>query len=158
MGCDLCCDKTGTSCGNANVGLVCAWTRMLLEQLERSGSPIGQAIKQCSATHYEMLGMDEMLEPFIGRPEAFYQFLGEKWNWIVTVDEGGKKLIADENKSACVCPLVRANAASSSVLCNCSEGFAEKMFSYVMQKPVQARVVESILRGGERCVYEISWQ
>lgn len=153
MGCMIDCKEMGTACGNKDVELVCAWTHMLLAAMETNAPD--QAIKQCSLAHFEALGMKDVLAPFIGRPEAFYQFISEKWNWIITVDPDGKRLLADENKAECVCPLVRAGAAGSPVLCNCSEGFAERMFSTVLQKPVRARVVKSILRGGDRCVYEV---
>ncbi len=40
-------------------------------------------------------------------------------------------------------------------LCNCSEGFAERMFSYILNRPVRATVIASILRGDKSCKYEI---
>ena len=156
MVCSVQCRETGKCCGNGDVGLVCAWLNELMtEYQENPGISMEDAIKQCSKTHYDALGMEDMLEPFVGRPEAFYSFLHEKWNWIVTVDKDGKRIIADENKAQCVCPLLRAGAAHTPNLCNCSEGFAERMFTKVLDKPVKARVIESVLRGGKHCVYEI---
>ncbi len=156
MVCSVHCHETGNCCSKADVGLVCAWTNELLAIYQENPSlSMDKAIKKCSKTHYDMLGMDEVLKPFVGRPEAFYRFLHDTWNWIVTADPDGKRLFADENKSACVCPLVRTGAAASPNLCNCSEGFAERMFSKVLEKPVKARVIESVLRGGSHCVYEI---
>jgi hypothetical protein len=58
--------------------------------------------------------------------------------------------------AACVCPLVQQNiGVVSTTLCHCSEGFAERMFSAVIEKPVKATVTRSILRGDKSCVYTI---
>lgn len=156
MECSVQCQETGQRCGNGDVGLVCTWLNELLAAFQANPA-IGMedAIKKCSKTHYDVLNMDELLEPFVGKPEAFYDFLHKKWNWIVTMDPDGNRIIADENKSQCVCPLVRAAAVQTPNLCNCSEGFAERMFSKVLEKQVRVRVIESILRGGKHCVYEI---
>jgi hypothetical protein len=140
----------------ADVGLVCAWLDELMTGYQENPQiEMEAAIKKCSKTHYDALNMDDVLEPFLGRPEAFYSFLQEKWNWIVTVDEDGKRIFADENKAQCICPLIRAGAVHTPNLCNCSEGFAERMFTKVFERPVKARVIESVLRGGRHCVYEI---
>lgn len=45
---------------------------------------------------------------------------------------------------------------NSTLLCDCSEGFTEKMFSAVVGKPVKAEVVASIQRGAESCRYRIT--
>jgi predicted hydrocarbon binding protein len=64
--------------------------------------------------------------------------------------------IADENKTKCVCPMVnKEKGVRSSILCYCSEGFAEKMFSTVVGHPVKAKVISSIHRGNNRCKYQI---
>ncbi len=157
MSCSLHCEQTGACCANGDVGIVCAWTNTLMATLAADPT-IGsdQAIKKCAKAHYDAIVMGAVLDPYVGKPEAFYEMLHNKWGWIITVDDDGKRILADENKAECVCPLVRAKAANTPNLCNCSEGFAELMFSKVLQKPVQARVVESVLRGGKHCVYEIT--
>lgn len=157
MGCTVQCRETGACCGNFDVNLICAWTKELLDSMQAEpGLGMEKVIKRCSKTHYEILDMDKMLEPFVGHPEALFAFLQEKWGWIVTVEEGGKRIIADENKAECVCPLVRSAAVDTANLCNCSEGFAERMFGKVYGRQVKARVVESVLRGGRHCVYEVT--
>ena len=60
----------------------------------------------------------------------------------------------DENKDFCVCPLCQAQKMPP-LLCNCSEGFAERMFSNILNRPVRATVIASILRGDKSCKYEI---
>jgi predicted hydrocarbon binding protein len=43
----------------------------------------------------------------------------------------------------------------SDVICYCSEGFAERMFSRVAGVEVSAEVVSSVRRGDLSCVYRI---
>ena len=151
------CHQTGTACDNGDVALTCSWTNALLRLLQKQPElTTEEAIKQCSQTHFDALRMEAVVQPFIGRPEAFYQFLRDTWQWRVTVDPDGNRVLADENKPVCVCPLVRTGAAASVNLCKCSEGFAERMFSAVLQKPVHAAVIASVLRGDGHCVYELT--
>ena len=156
MDCAVHCQQVGALCENGEVGLVCSWVNKLLAVYQEDPAiPMEVAIKSCSQTHYDAANLDEILKPYIGRPQAFCDFLHETWGWIVTMDLDGKRIIADENKPDCVCPLVKAAAVKTPNLCNCSEGFAERMFAKVLGKPVRARVIESVLRGGTHCMYEI---
>jgi len=113
-------------------------------------------MKRCSSAHFDDLKMNELLSPYKGKTDAFIRFLEDEWGWIINFDETSNVLIADENKDICVCPVSGyEKGVDSSVLCYCSEGFAERMFSIVWGKPVSARVVSSIRRGDERCCYEV---
>lgn len=113
-------------------------------------------IKDCSLIHYENIKMDEVLKPFIGKIDNFLTFLQEKWDWKIEYNPLTGTIIADENKDYCVCPLINKEKGISGAICYCSEGFAEKMFSTVMQKKVSAKVISSIQRGDKRCVYKIT--
>ena len=113
-------------------------------------------LKGCAVAHYKVLKMDVVLAEYQGRVEEFCQFLSTNWNWKVSYDKTTQVIIADENKNECVCPLVKRQIVKDSgTLCSCSEGFAEKMFTTVIGKPVNATVVQSILRGAPSCVYRI---
>jgi len=54
----------------------------------------------------------------------------------------------------CGCPFAD-KAITPAVLCNCSIGFAKEQFKILLGKPVDVAVEESVLRGGERCTFEI---
>ena len=113
-------------------------------------------VKGCSEAHYDALNMDDMLRPLKGDLPGFVRFLSETWGWKVAFEEGGQVIRADENKNFCVCPLIqRAVVKPTPTLCSCSEGFAERMFAYVLERPVSARVVRSVLRGDPSCVYQV---
>ena len=66
-------------------------------------------------------------------------------------------LLVDENKDFCVCPIANnIQGKASGKLCNCSEKFADQIFSRVCQKNISAKVKRSVLRDGQSCIYEIS--
>ena len=123
----------------------------------QTSEPISAILRQCSVFHYQMLDMDRVLEPYIGDTEAFFGFLTQSWGWIITVEEGGRVVYADENKDTCVCPMKEGFGERGDLwnLCYCSEGFAERMFARVYGRPVRARVIRSVIRDGQSCVYRI---
>ena len=113
-------------------------------------------LRGCAAAHYAKANMDAVVSLYTGNLAGFLQLLSEKWQWKIVYDQATQTITADENKPDCVCPLVqKAPGKVSATLCHCSEGFAEKMFSAVIEKPVEARVIRSILRGDQSCVYSI---
>lgn len=114
-------------------------------------------MKACAVRHYESLKMDDFLSPYISELEKFNLLLEKEWGWKVSYKKDEGIIIADENKNVCVCPMVNKNkGVKSAILCYCSEGFAELMFSKVVGHPVKAEVVSSIHRGSASCVYKIS--
>ena len=135
------------------------WVAALLNGLDATVDQSTRAalLKGCATAHYKALNMDAVLAEYQGRIEAFCQFLSVKWNWKVSYNKAAQVITADENKSECVCPLVKRQIVKDSgSLCACSEGFAEKMFNVVTGKPVKATVVRSILRDGQSCIYVIN--
>lgn len=131
------------------------WLARLLENLEQA-DPAENPVKGCAEVHYRQLNMDQVTAPFRGNLPAFIDHLHKTWGWQVAYDPELGVITADENKDYCVCPLVRLGMVKhSQLLCACSEGFAERMFSEVLGRPVRAGVVRSILRGGSSCVYRI---
>ena len=115
-------------------------------------------VKKCSIVHYSHLNLDKVLEQYVGNIEGLINFLEQNWGWKITYGENGRSLIADENKDYCVCPLVnKSKGIKSSILCYCSEGIAELMFSKVFNHPVKATVISSILKGGTSCQYIVDF-
>lgn len=143
---------------NPNEALMQDWISNLLLSIDEKADPATHRsiLKACAASHYEQLKMDDFLQPYIGKLEAFNQFLEKEWGWKVQYQKELGRIVADENKSACVCPMVnKAKGVRSSILCYCSEGFAERMFSKVVGHPVKAEVLRSIHRGAKTCAYQI---
>jgi hypothetical protein len=143
----------------AEESLILDWMGSFLKQVDEQLPPETRAglVKPCSAAHYRSLNMDETLRPFKGDLPGFVRLLTETWGWKIEMREGGRLILADENKDTCVCPLIRRGVIQPNpTLCSCSEGFAERMFASVLERPVSAKVVRSILRGGPSCIYQIA--
>ncbi|MGF7141748.1 hypothetical protein HNQ56_000158 [Anaerotaenia torta] len=135
------------------------WAACLLEGIEDNCSPeIKHAcLERCAGLHYRVNDMDQLLEKYVGDLDRFIDFLHREYGWIVRVDRENKRLLVDENKDYCVCPITTAlQGKVSPALCDCSAHYARKMFSKVLEREVFAKVQRSFLRDGLSCVYEIS--
>jgi hypothetical protein len=138
--------------------LLQAWIAKILANLnaELHEKEIRNVMKSCALVHYADLKMDDVLSDYVGNLEKFIGWIEANWGWKVEYNKETKTLIADENKSYCVCPMVNHQTESKlPALCYCSEGFAERMFSTVAGSPASATVVSSILRGDISCRYKI---
>jgi len=134
------------------------WISTLLLNIDENAGDeeCRKIMKPCAMAHYNYLEMDNVLAPYVGDMAKFTQFISNEWSWKIDYNTETGVIVADENKSYCVCPMVnKEKGIRSSILCYCSEGFAEKMFSTVAGHPVTARVISSIHRGNDRCKYEI---
>jgi hypothetical protein len=134
------------------------WLSELLAALPDTISPtvLPSLFEGCSNVHYRQADIDTFIAPYIGKLDDFFKALSEQWNWKITYDRDAGLITVNENKAACVCPIVQTHPDMPATLCHCSERFAEKMFSAVTKIPVKATVIRSILRGDPSCVYQIN--
>ena len=131
------------------------WLNNLLSSLDENCDSC--LFENCAKLHYQVNGMDKVLEKYTGDLPLFISFLEKEWGWKIEYSEDGHQLLVDENKDYCVCPVTKnIQGKVSGNLCNCSEKFAEQMFSKVCQKKITAKVKRSVLRDGKSCIYEIS--
>lgn len=115
-----------------------------------------RVLKTGAPAHFEHLNMTATVERYRGKMDEFLEYLRREWDWIIAYDRERGVIEIDENKSACVCPLIpKDHPADLGVLCYCSEGFAERLFSAVAGAPVRAEVAASIRRGQKSCKYRI---
>lgn len=136
------------------------WISTLLHSIEdqEDQAACRKIMKSCARSHYNHLQMDNFLQPYEGNLEKFNTYIGQQWGWKINYKKDEGLLIADENKNHCVCPMVnRQEGEKSSILCYCSEGFAELMYSKVVGHPVQATVISSVIRGDSSCQYKIKF-
>lgn len=134
------------------------WIAGLLQSIDHQEDEktCRKIMKRCAVAHYNHLKMDDFLKPYEGELEKFNAFIAQEWGWMIEYQKEKGIVIADENKNYCVCPMVnRENGSRPPVLCFCSEGFAELMFSKVTGHPVKATVIASVLRGNPTCKYRI---
>jgi len=113
-------------------------------------------LEKCACFHYRANNMDCLLEKYVGDLIGFTDFLQREYGWIIQIDNNNKRIMVDENKDFCVCPITAATHGKvSTILCDCSAHYASKMFSRVLEKEVGAKVKRSFLRDGLSCIYEI---
>lgn len=154
-------DAEGAPAANRDEAFALQWITELLDSLAGSDLTEEQmraVVKATAQAHFDLLDVPQMVKPYVGKPEEFIAFLQNAWGWVVTDNKDEGLLIVDENKPVCVCPLLK-NALDRlfPALCYCSEGFAEKMFGCVYERPVSAVVARSIQRGAPTCVYHIKY-
>ncbi len=138
--------------------LYLVWIQTLLVECagERT-APISESLMKCAATHYQSMNMESVLRPLRGNLPGLIDMLQTGWGWIVSHDHHARTIVADENKPTCVCPLFREGLVDSSLLCDCSRGFASRMFEFVLDHPVQTTIVQSVLRGANSCICRIDY-
>ncbi len=112
-------------------------------------------LDECSRVHYRHLDMDRTLEAYIGNLDGFIEFLCRSWGWLVQKEErhGVCRLLINENKDCCVCPLVRESALVSRDLCDCSKAFNKRMFEKVIGSEVEVTLGKTYLRDRTSCEY-----
>ncbi len=60
--------------------------------------------------------------------------------------------------SKCLCPLVQDGPSlKSDTYCNCSRGWLKEVFETVVEKPVEVKLEDSIMKGGQQCRFTIDW-
>ena len=58
-------------------------------------------------------------------------------------------------RTDCFCPLISLKNQTPKVVCNCSLGWQQRTWEKVLGKKVQVELKESVLRGSNRCVFQI---
>jgi len=58
--------------------------------------------------------------------------------------------------SKCFCPLVQDSPPlMSNIYCNCSRGWLMEVFETVVERPVEVKLEDSIMRGGNQCGFSV---
>lgn len=68
---------------------------------------------------------------------------------------GGVLTVTSPVRADCFCPWISVKNQTPRVVCNCSLGWQQATWEAVTGKRVQVDLKESVLRGGERCVFEV---
>ncbi len=134
------------------------WFGELLNSIEHNCSQetCEQLFNQCGVCHYKL--MEPMLEQYVGDLKCFLELMSKEHGQIITYDENTGKILVDENKDYCVCPVTLSMSGKkvSPVLCHCSASMTAKMIEKIIGKEVHSKVAKSVLRGDQSCVYEIT--
>jgi len=74
-------------------------------------------------------------------------------NFIYQPSKNG--FIVDLNENKCFCPLVESGLTKNPNLCHCTMTFDKSMYERLLNTRVEIRILKTILKGNERCVFEI---
>jgi predicted hydrocarbon binding protein len=95
-----------------------------------------------------------VVEKHKGHIDEFIREFKEKAGETISFDrEKGLITIVGPERKDCFCPLV--NGTSPKVVCNCSLGWQQYVYESLLGQPVEVTLLESVLRGGSRCTFEI---
>jgi hypothetical protein len=106
-------------------------------------------------TYCSSLG-DEWIKKHRGDFESFCTSIkqGKSGDNVTYDHERNVITMASEERTECFCPLHGENAPP--VICNCSLGWQQHTWETFLQRKVKVELKESVLRGGKRCIFEIS--
>lgn len=92
-----------------------------------------------------------------GNLKGFLESIQTKDGWVESVvfDERQGVITITDKQHTCTCPLVKQGTTPASQ-CDCTLGWQKETYSQIVGKPVHAVVLKSILRGDDRCVYQIT--
>jgi predicted ArsR family transcriptional regulator len=100
----------------------------------------------------------ESFKKYKGDLEGFLDEMKRQWAERTEHDIKTKTIkVIGKKQESCFCPFVDKSMTPKE-FCNCSIGFNKEMFETIMGKPVDVKIDESILRGGERCRFIISYE
>jgi len=139
------------------------WLKTFLIELESSGAEdlINGALKKCgqdcacrgnildlaTKTKSEIKDINDLKE--VGA--AVQRYFGG----VITPVENG--FIAEFGDGKCVCPMVGQKYIESPLLCNCTKGYNEYLWSRFFDRPVNVEILSSALRAGDACRLRITY-
>ena len=93
---------------------------------------------------------------FRGDFDGFCKHFKEKFHEDISYDrEKGIITMTSSERTDCFCPLHSRLAHTPDAVCNCSLGWQQQTWETVLQKKVRVELIESVLRGGKRCIFKI---
>jgi predicted hydrocarbon binding protein len=109
---------------------------------------------------FESLGRDHgreyrfLTDKYKGNIEGFLNDIRTQWVEKAEYDAAKGTIRIVDKSTTCTCPLVKKGLTPPS-FCDCTLGWQEEVYSAVTGRPVEASVEESLLRGGDRCVFRM---
>ena len=91
---------------------------------------------------------------FVNNPEGFFNEIHSRWGENATYDKEKGIIRIETPERDCVCPLINSKVISKSI-CQCSVGWQTQTYNTILGKEVEAKCVESVVRGGSKCIFEI---
>lgn len=98
-----------------------------------------------------------LFQKYRGDIKGFLAKIQTAWVERAEYDEKAGLLRVIGKPAPCACPLVKVGRTPGE-FCDCTLGWQEAAFSTVLGKPVAVEIEESVLRGGTRCSFRITFK
>ncbi len=109
---------------------------------------------------FESLGREcakqysSLTDKYKGDIKGFLSYIQSQWVEKAEHDEMAGSIRITDKSRTCTCPFVQQGLTPGD-FCSCTLGWQKETYSKILGKPVEAELEESLLRGGNRCVYRI---
>lgn len=120
-----------------------------------AGAPAETCAGILEGTGRECARLGQLGVRFKGNPEGYFAAARQAWGTEFTWDRERGVVTVAVAAGPCGCPLVDPKRTPP-VWCNCSVGYQKESFEAIFGRPVQARLMESKLAGGARCIFELT--
>jgi len=91
---------------------------------------------------------------YINNPDGFFSDVLSRGGEKATYDKEKGLIRIEGSEKGCFCPMFNSETVSKSI-CQCSVGWQTQTYNTILGKEVEAKCVESVIRGSKRCVFEI---
>ena len=95
-----------------------------------------------------------LLDRYKGNIQGFLEEGRHNWMAEAVYDEANGTIRVVDKGPGCSCAMVKEGVTPPS-FCDCTLGWQEAAYSTILGRPVRARLEESVLRGGKKCIYRI---
>ncbi len=86
--------------------------------------------------------------------DGFFNEIHNRWGENSTYDKEKGLIRIETPERDCVCPFVDSKVISKSI-CQCSVGWQTQTYKTILGREVEAKCLESVIRGSKKCVFEI---
>lgn len=118
-------------------------------------APAATCAEILEQTGRECAKLNQLHVRFKNDPEGYFAEAKKKWGTEFTWDRKKGVITVAEPEGECGCPLVDRKRTPA-LWCDCSLGYQKEAFETIFGRPVHARLKESLLSGGKRCVFEVT--
>jgi predicted hydrocarbon binding protein len=98
----------------------------------------------------------QLIEDYQGNIDGFIDEFEKRSGENIKYDrEKGRIKVIGSERTGCFCPLVDEKLISTKV-CDCSLGWQQYTYETLLGKSVEVELLESVLKGSTRCVFQIN--
>jgi len=94
------------------------------------------------------------VEQYKDNLQGFFEHLKNSLGETATFDKERGVIRVETAERECFCPMFDSKNVSESI-CQCSVGWQTQTYETILGQTVEAKCVESVIRGSTRCVFEI---